>query len=168
MNLRRFTLPLVAAALTLSAAANAQTVVKTDPANFKAALAANKGKVVVVNFWATWCGPCVAEFPSLVKLYKANKAKGLELVTLSADDPSDSAKVKAFLAKNGLAKGWLSSTDDVAGYLAYLEPTLSPSADLAIPRTYIIDRNGKVVKALLGGQEYADFQKAVTPLLAKK
>ena len=169
MNLRRFVLPFAAVALSLSAVgANAQTVVTTDPAGLKKALAANKGKVTVVNFWATWCGPCVAEFPSLVKYYNANKTKGLELITVSADSPRDNAKVKAFLAKNGLAKGWLSSTEDVTGYLKYLEPTLGPNEDISIPRTYILDRNGKVVKKLIGGQEAADFDKAIAPVLAKK
>jgi thiol-disulfide isomerase/thioredoxin len=128
-----------------------------------------KGKVVVVNFWATWCGPCVAEFPDLVKLYKNNKAKGLELIAISADESADGAKVKTFLGKNGLSKGYLNKNAvDIEGYLKYLEPNLAPDAPGGIPRTYVIDRNGKVVKSLIGGQSYTAFQSAVTPLLAKK
>jgi thiol-disulfide isomerase/thioredoxin len=158
-----------AALLATGTAAHAQTVTPLDAAGLKKQVAAHKGKVVVVNFWATWCGPCVQEFPDLVKLYKNNKAKGLELITISADEPTDGAKVKAFLGKNGLSKGYLNkSSADIEGFLKYLEPTLSASASVGIPRTYVIDRNGKIVKALISGQTYSAFQSAVTPYLAKK
>jgi hypothetical protein len=104
-----------------------------------------------------------------VKLYKNNKAKGLELIAISADDPTDSAKVKAFLGKNGLSKGYLNkASTDMDGFLKYLEPTLSATSSVGIPRTYVIDRNGKVVKTLVSMQEYSGFQNAVAPYLAKK
>jgi thiol-disulfide isomerase/thioredoxin len=167
----RFIAPVAAGATLLAtgAAAHAQTVTPIDVAGLKKAVAANKGKVVVVNFWATWCGPCVQEFPDLVKLYKNNKVKGMELIAVSADEPTDNVKVKAFLGKNGLSQGYLNkSASDVEGYLKYLEPSLPNDAAVGIPRTYVIDRNGKVVKSLIGGQSYSAFQSAVTPLLAKK
>jgi len=171
VDLRRMIAPAAAGAALLAtgAAAHAQTVTPLDAAGLKKAVTANKGKVVVVNFWATWCGPCVQEFPDLVKLYNNNKAKGMELLTVSADESSDSAKVKAFLGKNGLAKGFQNkSSADIEGFLKYLEPTLPADASVGIPRTYVIDRNGKVVKSMVGGQTYSAFQNAITPLLAKK
>jgi thiol-disulfide isomerase/thioredoxin len=171
LDLRRITAPAAAvvALLATAAVAHAQTVVPVDAAGLKKQVAANKGKVIVVNFWATNCGPCVQEFPDLVKLYKNNKAKGLELITVSADDPSDSAKVKAFLAKNGLSKGYLNKrAEDIEGLVKYFEPNLSDDAAIGWPRTYVIDRNGKVVKTLPSMQEYSGFQSAVAPYLAKK
>src|SRR5205823_11978899 len=48
-----------------------------------------KGKVVVVDFWATWCGPCVAEMPNMKKLYAEYKPKGVEFVDVSLDTPTD-------------------------------------------------------------------------------
>ncbi len=154
--------------LAVAGAANAQTVNPVDATGIKKAIAANKGKVVVVNFWATWCGPCVAEFPDLVKLYKANKTKGLELVTISCDDKGDVEKVKTFLGKNGLTKGWQNvNGPDITAMMPYLDPK-APDGGGAIPRTYIIDRKGKVVKSFLGGQDSATFEKAVAPYLKAK
>ncbi|MDX1934396.1 MAG: TlpA disulfide reductase family protein [Capsulimonadales bacterium] len=157
------------AALTLLAGtAQAQTVTTADAAGIKKALAAKKGKVLLVNFWATWCGPCVAEFPDLMKVYKANRAKGLELVTISCDEQADLKKVKTFLGKSGVSQGWLNSLGpDITGLMAFLDPK-APDGGGSIPRTYVIDRNGKVVKSLLGGQNTESLQKAVAPYLKGK
>src|SRR5262249_21469079 len=74
-----------------------------------------------------------------------------------------------FLAKNGLSKGYLNKrADDIEGLVKYLEPTLPDDAAIGWPRTYVIDRNGKVVKTLTSMQEYSAFQSAVAPYLAKK
>ena len=142
-----------------------------DVAGLKKQIAARKGKVVVVNFWATWCGPCKEEFPDLVKLQNANKAKGLELVTVAFDDAKSTPAIKAFLSKNKLASGTFvnktgANLDDA--YITYLEPKLPSDAAVAIPRTYVFDKTGKLRKVLLGGQSYAAFQSAVAPLLAAK
>ncbi|MEK0446801.1 MAG: hypothetical protein RLZZ399_2122 [Verrucomicrobiota bacterium] len=58
-------------------------------------------KLRLFNIWATWCGPCVAEFPELVKTARKYEMRDFELITLSADDPEDIGKVKAFLEKRG-------------------------------------------------------------------
>ena len=143
-----------------------------DAAGLKKQIAARKGKVLVVNFWATWCAPCVEEFPALVKLYNTNKTKGLDFVTVSFDEKSDApTKVIPFLAKNKLTSGTFinksgGELDDK--YLKLLEPKLPADAPIAIPRTYIFDRKGKLVKVLVGGQTYATFSKTVAPLLARK
>lgn len=143
-----------------------------DASGLKKQIAARKGKVVVVNFWATWCAPCVEEFPALVKLYNVNKAKGLDFVTVSFDEKSDArGKVIPFLTKNKLTSGtFINKTggelDD--NYLKLLEPKLPGDAPVAIPRTYIFDRKGKLVKVLTGAQSYATFSKTVAPLLARK
>src|SRR5438552_152898 len=69
----------------------------------KTIMDSNKGKVVLVNFWATWCKPCVKEFPELVKLYNDYKDKGFILVFISADVPEEvKTKVVPFLNKEGV------------------------------------------------------------------
>jgi thiol-disulfide isomerase/thioredoxin len=148
----------------------APSVPLTDAASFKKQIAARKGKVVVVNFWATWCGPCVEEFPSLVKLQKTYKAKGLELLTLSCDNKRDAPKVAAFIGKSGQAGGAYQNASgvEIEGYLKYLEPKLDPEEAIGIPRTYIFDRSGKMVKMFASGQSYETFNKAVAPLIGKK
>jgi thiol-disulfide isomerase/thioredoxin len=163
----------VAALAVFATAAPAGTVAvpAIDAAGLKKQVAARKGKVVVVNFWATWCVPCVEEFPDLVKLYNTNKSKGLDLVTLSFDEKGDVAKkVAPFLTKNKLTTGTFinkNGSDPGEEYIKYLEPKLPADEAFAIPRTYIFDRNGKLVKTLVGGQSYEAFNKAVAPLLKK-
>jgi thiol-disulfide isomerase/thioredoxin len=166
-------LPAVAAvAAPAGAPTAAAKLLPIDAAGLKRQIAARKGKVVVVNFWATWCGPCKEEFPDLVKLQNAHKAKGMDLVTVSFDDTADvPTKVTPFLRQNRLATGTFinktgTSLDD--SYLKSLEPKLPPDEAFSLPRTYVFDRKGTLVKTLVGGQSYADFQKAVAPLLARK
>ena len=71
------------------------------PADFGKFRDSAKGKVLVLNFWATWCGPCVAEFPELVALDAKYRDKGMKLVGITADDPDDvQPKVIPFIKKH--------------------------------------------------------------------
>jgi thiol-disulfide isomerase/thioredoxin len=63
----------------------------------EAALDAAKGKVVLIDCWATWCGPCVATFPLLVEKHRKYADRGLAVITLSLDDPDDAGQAVAFL-----------------------------------------------------------------------
>jgi thiol-disulfide isomerase/thioredoxin len=140
-----------------------------DAAGLRREIAARRGKVVVVNLWATWCGPCVEEFPDLVRVAQANRARGLELITLSFDDAADiKGKVAPLLARHGLTQGAFinrgGSRIDEA-YIAYLEPKLPADTAFALPRTYVFDRRGKLITSLTGGQSRAAFEKAILPVL---
>src|SRR5262249_37876519 len=71
------------------------------PADFAKFKDSARGKVLVLNFWATWCGPCVAEFPELVALDAKYRDKGVKMVGITADDPEDvQPKVVPFIKKN--------------------------------------------------------------------
>lgn len=149
------------ALLALSAVANAAgpALTPTDPAGLKKEIAKHKGKVVVLNFWATWCGPCKAEFPELVATARAKKA---DLVTLAFDERSDSGKASTFLEQNKQMTGALinkGGADFDPGYLKWLEPTQKD--DVAIPRTYVFSPTGKLVKVLVGRQSTATFSAAI-------
>jgi glutathione peroxidase-family protein len=101
------------------------------------------GKVLLVNLWATWCGPCRLETPELVKLYKEFRPQGVEMIGLSTEDPDDSVeKVKRFVQDYDVNYriGW--STQDVS-------ITLMQGRD-AIPQSFIISRSGRVVKRFVG------------------
>ena len=112
------------------------------------------GKVLLVNLWATWCTPCRVETPELVKLYKENRARGLEIVGLSTENPEASAeKVKQFVQdfEVNYRIGW--ATAEVA-------LTLMQGRD-AIPQSFVIGRDGRVIKRFVG------FNPSSTPPLLK-
>ena len=74
-------------------------------------LAAMRGKVILVNFWATWCAPCIAELPAIGKFYQAHRAQGFEVIALSIDEPRDRAKMQRLIAKLPFASALLGNGD---------------------------------------------------------
>ena len=141
------------------------SVIALDAAGVKRAVAARRGKVVVLNFWATWCPPCVAEFPDLVRVYNRHRGRGLDLVTVSFDEPEDlRSKVVPFLQRHRLVTG---TCIQKGGPQQFVE-RFDPRWEGAVPRTYVYARSGKVAVVLEGEQSAADLEKAVVPLLAKR
>jgi thiol-disulfide isomerase/thioredoxin len=143
-----------AAALTaLPASVRDAQLTGIDGASFK--LADYQGKVVLVNLWATWCGPCRLETPELVKLHKEFKSQGVEMVGLTTENPQGAAEsVKNFVRANGVDYriGWAS------GEFAL---TLMQGRD-AIPQSFVISRDGRIVKRFVG------FSAAQTPPLLRQ
>jgi glutathione peroxidase-family protein len=106
-------------------------------------LADYSGKVILVNLWATWCGPCRVETPELVKLYMEYKSQGLEMVGLTTENPeSSAATVKEFVRANGVKYriGWASQE------FAW---TLMQGRN-SIPQSFIISRDGRIMKRFVG------------------
>lgn len=97
-------------------------------------LSSLKGKVVLIDFWASWCGPCRNNNPHLVKFYKKYHEKGLEMIGISLDEDHDAWK-KA-VAKDKLT--WLQLNDDKG----YYSSTLKAYYVDAIPASFLIDKNG--------------------------
>lgn len=109
-----------------------------------------KGKVVFLNMWATWCGPCRAEMPGIHSLYEKLKGEPIEFVMLSIDRDQALPKVESYLANN-----------------KYTFPVFMPSGNLAtqlqvpsIPTTFIISKDGKIVMKEVGTRNY-DTQRMV-------
>jgi len=101
------------------------------------------GKVLLVNLWATWCGPCRMETPELVKLNKEFKDRGVEMIGLSTEDPDGSAQsVSAFVReyKVDYQIGW--ATREVA--LGLMQGRTN------IPQSFIIARDGRILKRFIG------------------
>ncbi len=161
----RLGLPLICALLALSATARAAVTVKpvTAPA-LKAAIAAHKGHVVVLNFWATWCDGCVQEFPDLVAVGKKEHGQGVDLVTVSADSARTvGTKVIPFLLKHGVTgTHYLQSPGDIDAFASAFDPQWQPAA---YPSTYIYDRQGKLVKVLRTTISRAALETILKPLL---
>jgi len=116
-----------------------------------------KGKVVLVDFWATWCGPCVRELPNVLHAYTNYHAKGFEIIGISLDQ--DEQKLKSFIKDKKMtwpqyfdAKGW---GNKLAGKYGVN----------SIPATYLLDRQGVIIGKDLRGEE---LEQAVSKALAKK
>jgi peroxiredoxin len=99
-----------------------------------------QGKVVVLNFWATWCGPCVAEIPDFVEVYNQYKNRGVQFIGVSLD--YDINDVKEFVSNKGINYPVLMDTDFIVWDRWYITN--------AIPTTFILDINGNIITYRIG------------------
>jgi len=107
-------------------------------------IAGLKGKVVLIDFWATWCGPCIAELPNVLKAYEKHRDSGFEIIGISLD--KDEAKLTTFLKEKGMTwpqhfdgKGWQNKLAVKYGVNS-------------IPATYLLDKEGKIIAKDLRGE----------------
>lgn len=108
-------------------------------------LADYRGRVLMINVWATWCLPCRVEMPSIEALHKAYGPKGLKVVAVSIDDPGTEEAIRAFAKQYGLtfeilhdAKGAITDAYDITGY----------------PETFIIGKDGVIRKKLMSATDW--------------
>ncbi len=126
---------------------------------------ASPGKVQLVNFWATWCGPCVDEFPELVELSHRFGSAGLQLVTVSANTPEEKDQVVAFLRRfNPPSRNLLFSSTD---HYTMLKSFDSGWVD-TIPYTALVDRKGKIVFRKEGRIDKAELEAEISRVLAAR
>jgi thiol-disulfide isomerase/thioredoxin len=103
------------------------------------------GKVVVVNLWATWCGPCRVEIPELIKLSDEYKSRGVELIGITNEDPvEDAGKVKDFVKNQAITYrvGW--------GNQSFELGLMQGNVKNVIPQSFVITGDGRVVAHLTG------------------
>lgn len=123
-----------------------------------------EGQVVVLNFWATWCGPCREEFPYFVALDRARRDQGLVVLTISMDEPEDAAKAEAFLEKQGAEfPSYIRGFDDFEKFVNSIDPSWMGT----LPATFVFDRLGKLRFRQFGEITRQQLNDAVDPLLAK-
>ena len=115
-----------------------------------------RGRVVLVNNWATWCPPCRAEMPTLQSYYEAHAAEGLIVIGIEAGEPA--AEVRAFADSFGLTFPVWVDTQTTA-----LQAFHNPS----LPNSYVIDRTGTVRLAWIGEISLPMLEVQVTPLLSE-
>jgi len=128
------------------------------------ALASYRGRVVLLNFWATWCPPCVAELPSLERLHRALGPEGLVVLTVATDE--DETELRQFVAQHALT---LPILKDPGGRLA-----ASQYHTTGYPETFLLDREGRLVEHTVGPAEWdepqriARFRTLLAPLAAAR
>jgi thiol-disulfide isomerase/thioredoxin len=114
-----------------------------------------KGKIVVIDFWATWCPPCRAEIPGYISLQKKYAEKGLVIIGISLDE--DGAKAVApFADAKGINYRMLLFNDDVVAAFGGIE---------GVPTTFLIDREGNIRDKKVGRVAEADYEKRILELL---
>jgi peroxiredoxin len=127
-----------------------------DAAGTPQPLAQWRGKLLVVNFWATWCPPCVEEMPELSALYKERKAKGLQMIGIGIDS---AAKVADFATKSPvaypLAVAGLSGTELARAF---------GNATGGLPFTVLIDRHGRIAQRIPGRVKIDALRSAIDAL----
>lgn len=114
-----------------------------------------QGKVVLVNFWATWCPPCKAEIPDLVKLVDEYKGQFV-VIGVSLDDSVE--VVKPFVKKMEINYPVIMGTPEMVENYGGIQ---------GIPTSFLLDKKGNVVQKIVGFRDYDQFKEAIEPLLKK-
>jgi thiol-disulfide isomerase/thioredoxin len=120
-----------------------------------------KGKVVLVNLWATWCKPCIKEMPDLSAISEELKDKDFKMIGLNVFQQNGSKKVEDFLATNPVSYTILDGNQEVVDALSEADGALVE----AVPTTFLIDKNGKIVETIIGGRSKETFLTSINKYL---
>ena len=126
-------------------------------------LEARRGTVVLVNFWATWCAPCLKEIPALMELADELSPSGFALVAVSLDDPDmGEAQILSFMDRFFPGFTTYARLDyEMSTPVAVIDPVWNE----ILPTSYLLDRDGRVAAKIQGGKSKADFAATIAPLL---
>lgn len=133
-----------------------------DEPGYAKLVAASRGKVTLINFWATYCVPCRKEMPQLVALEARLRAKGFQLVTVSADESEQLGAAKLFLDKVKLVTpAYIRKAKDDDKFIGLIDPKW----DGALPASFLYDRQGRKVKSFFGEVDLKTVTAAIEKLL---
>lgn len=135
-----------------------------DEKGIRALVQNNTKKLRLVNVWATWCGPCVIEFPELVTMNRMYRGRDFELITISADAPEKKDEALAFLTKQqASSKNYLFNVDNKYKLMEAVDREWAG----ALPYTLLIDPGGKVIYRVMGELSPLELKKAIVGRLGR-
>jgi thiol-disulfide isomerase/thioredoxin len=139
-------------------------VVPATAADIQRAVRNSGGKVVLVNVWATWCGPCREEFPGLMRVARKYQGQGLKVILVSADLDTEMAAVKHFLAAQGVDFPCYIKAEKDQPFIDALDGRWTG----ALPATFIYDGTGKLLDFWEGSVIFSVFEKKVVEALGQQ
>jgi peroxiredoxin len=137
-----------------------------DEQGIKELLKNNSDKLRLINVWATWCGPCITEFPDFVTINRMYRGRDFEFISISADEPSKKDKALKFLKeKQASNRNYIFSVDDKYKLIELIDPKWQG----ALPYTILVEPGGKIVYAKQGPINPAQMKKTIVdnPLVGR-
>jgi thiol-disulfide isomerase/thioredoxin len=129
-----------------------------NESGIKGLLTNTSDKLRLINIWATWCGPCVTEFPEFIKMNRMYRGRDFEFISISADDPANKEKALKFLQKQQASNSnYLFNNDDKYKLIEAIDPNWQG----ALPYTILVEPGGKIVYAKQGRIDPAEMKKMI-------
>ena len=139
-------------------AAEPVSVEMISEAGIKELLKNNSDKLRLINVWATWCGPCVTEFPDFITMNRMYRKRDFEFISISADDPANKQKVEKYLKKVQASNtNYLIDNDDKYKLIEAIDPKWQG----ALPYTILVEPGGKIVYSKQGRIDVAEMKKMI-------
>lgn len=132
---------------TSSHSRSATPLLPLNESGFRQMVASHRSKILLVDFWATWCAPCREELPHLIALHAAKRSKGFDFVTISCDEPEQAAAAAQWVTAQGAPPPHYirrASNDD-----AFIN-SIDPKWSGALPALFVFDRNGRQSRSFIG------------------
>lgn len=140
----------------------AESLFPIDEAGFHKLASAHHGRVLLVDFWATWCAPCREEMPKLVAMHSRYE-RALDFVTISCDEPEAAAQAASFVAaKNAPTPRYIRQANNDDAFINSIDPKWSG----ALPALFVYDRAGQQVKSFIGETDMTQLEAALKKVLA--
>jgi thiol-disulfide isomerase/thioredoxin len=166
MKIRVSIVPALGAGLAIGALLSGCTppakAIPATPTALTHQIMTSRAPLAMVHVWATWCAPCVEEFPELLRIHADYATDGLALILISADDPEVPAEVETFLDEQQSPIGSYITTEVNQHFIEMLSPTWSG----ALPATFFY-RNGQLLAEVEGSRTYAQYAEVIEHLLGK-
>lgn len=153
-------LALATAVVLAACSSSGPRLIPLDAAGYSKLIADHKGQILLVDFWATWCEPCLKELPELARLQKRLPGR-FKLLAISADEPEQEGEAVKVLLKSGLAPPFFikrPGEDD-----AFIR-TVDPAWSGALPAVFLYDRQGRRLRSFIGETQTSLIEAALAEL----